>query len=101
MSIPANAVGLVVFAHGSGSSRHSPRNRYVAKVLNEHHLGTLLTDLLTVEEEKVDRQTRHLRFDIPLLAERLEYIIQWTRQIPETQDFDIGTSGQVREQPRP
>ena len=93
LSIPANAVGLVVFAHGSGSSRHSPRNRYVAKVLNEHHLGTLLTDLLTVEEEKVDRQTRHLRFDIPLLAERLEYIIQWTRQIPETQDFDIGTFG--------
>lgn len=93
LELPERAKGLVVFAHGSGSSRHSPRNRYVAQVLNAHHVGTLLTDLLTIEEEKIDRQTRHLRFDIPLLADRLEQIVLWTRETVPTRDFSIGTFG--------
>jgi putative phosphoribosyl transferase len=69
--IPDNASGLVVFAHGSGSGRHSPRNRYVASRLQEAGLGTLLLDLLTPEEEAVDEETAQLRFDIPFLAARL------------------------------
>lgn len=69
--LPERARGLVLFAHGSGSSRHSPRNRYVAGVLQEGGLATLLFDLLTANEERVDRVTRHLRFDIGLLARRL------------------------------
>jgi pimeloyl-ACP methyl ester carboxylesterase len=77
LTIPGNAKGLILFVHGSGSSRHSPRNRYVAEVLNEHGFATLLADLLTAEEEVVDRETRHLRFDIPLLAARLEGITKW------------------------
>lgn len=93
LNLPERVKGLVVFAHGSGSSRHSSRNRYVAQVLNAHHLGTLLTDLLTIEEEKIDRRTRHLRFDIPLLAVRLEHIILWTRKTVQTQEFSIGTFG--------
>src|SRR5215211_4634592 len=71
LTLPAGARGVVVFAHGSGSSRHSSRNRYVAGVLVEAGLGTLLMDLLTPEEERVDEWTRHLRFDIGLLADRL------------------------------
>ena len=69
--------GIVLFAHGSGSSRHSPRNRYVAKVLQEANLGTLLFDLLTEDEERIDEQTRHLRFDIGLLADRLIGATDW------------------------
>ncbi len=64
LSMPSAPKGVVLFAHGSGSSRHSPRNRYVAEVLNEHSLGTLLVDLLTAEEEREDELTGHLRFNI-------------------------------------
>jgi hypothetical protein len=71
LSMPPKPRGVVLFAHGSGSSRHSPRNRYVAEVLNEHSLGTLLVDLLTAEEEREDEIDAHLRFDIDLLTERL------------------------------
>ncbi len=74
--LPNGATGLVVFAHGSGSSRHSPRNRFVAEGLNEAGLATLLMDLLTEEEERVDVVTRQHRFDIPLLARRLEAAIE-------------------------
>ena len=78
--IPEDAKGLVAFAHGSGSSRHSPRNRFVAQTLNEAGIGTLLMDLLTQEEEVYDRATGELRFDIGLLAERLIAAIDWLRQ---------------------
>lgn len=93
LTIPANAKGLVIFAHGSGSSRKSPRNRYVARVMNEHDLGTLLVDLLTLEEDAIDRQTRHLRFDIPLLAGRLEHMIRWAQQNQATKNLPVGTFG--------
>ena len=72
LAVPAKPIGLVIFAHGSGSSRLSPRNRYVADVLDQHSLATLLIDLLTPEEEIVDDRTARLRFDIGLLAERPE-----------------------------
>ncbi len=85
--------GIVVFAHGSGSSRHSPRNRYVARVLREAGLATLLMDLLTSEEEVVDMQLRHLRFNIELLAERLVGATDWLKQNPETQNLRIGYFG--------
>ena len=71
LAIPSNAVGLVMFAHGSGSSRHSPRNRHVAKLLNDRGLATLLFDLLTADEERVDAIAATLRFDVEMLAERL------------------------------
>ncbi len=71
LSLPATAPGLVLFAHGSGSSRHSPRNRYVAGVLQQAGLGTMLFDLLTEQEEEAEAFTRHMRFDIPFLAKRL------------------------------
>ena len=74
---PDGAKGVVLFAHGSGSSRLSPRNQYVAKVLQEGNLATLLIDLLTSEEERIDDVTRELRFDIPLLANRLVALIDW------------------------
>jgi dienelactone hydrolase len=77
LTVPENAVGIVLFAHGSGSSRKSPRNRYVARVLQEGGLGTLLFDLLTPEEEAIDLRTRHLRFDIPLLSSRLVGATDW------------------------
>lgn len=93
LTIPAKAKGLVIFAHGSGSSRKSPRNRYVAEVLNAHNLGTLLADLLTAEEDDIDRQTRHLRFDIPLLAERLQHMVLWAQQNQDTKNLSIGTFG--------
>jgi dienelactone hydrolase len=76
-SVPANPAGAVLFAHGSGSSRLSGRNRYVAGVLQGAGLATLLFDLLTPEEEQVDMRTRHLRFDIPLLARRLVGATDW------------------------
>jgi putative phosphoribosyl transferase len=79
LSIPANAQGVVLFAHGSGSSRHSPRNQFVARTIREAGVGTLLFDLLTKEEEAVDMQTRHLRFDIGLLAERLIDATYWIK----------------------
>jgi putative phosphoribosyl transferase len=77
LRIPANAAGVVLFAHGSGSGRHSPRNQYVARVLRDHGIGTLLFDLLTEAEEHEDYFTGHLRFDIGLLAERLLHVSEW------------------------
>jgi putative phosphoribosyl transferase len=77
VTVPRTASGLVIFAHGSGSSRHSPRNQYVAGVLREAGLGTLLFDLLTAEEERAEAYTRHLRFNIPFLAERLVGVTRW------------------------
>jgi putative phosphoribosyl transferase len=75
--LPPQAPGVVLFAHGSGSSRHSPRNQYVARTLHEHGIGTLLFDLLTEDEEGEDRFTGHIRFDIGLLADRLLGATQW------------------------
>src|SRR5215216_6579336 len=77
LSVPDEAKGLVVFVHGSGSSRHSPRNQYVAQTLQEGGLATLLFDLLTASEEEIDLQTRHLRFDIDLLASRTSGVLEW------------------------
>jgi dienelactone hydrolase len=77
LSLPESATGLVLFAHGSGSSRHSPRNRHVADVLNRGSIGTILTDLLTEDEEAVDLRTAELRFDIDLLVRRLTAITDW------------------------
>src|SRR5437763_8003555 len=84
LTIPAQAQALVLFAHGSGSSRHSPRNRSVARTLREAGLATLLLDLLTIEEEAVDAQTAHLRFNIDLLAELLVEATDWLTRTPET-----------------
>jgi putative phosphoribosyl transferase len=80
LTLVEGSQGVVLFAHGSGSGRHSRRNRYVAKVLQDAGLGTLLFDLLTEEEEIVDEQTRHLRFDIGLLANRLVAVTDWLVQ---------------------
>ena len=91
--VPKDPLGVVLFAHGSGSGRHSSRNRYVARVLQEGRIGTLLIDLLTEEEERVDLETRHLRFDIPLLAERLVGAIDWLGAEPETSALPIGLFG--------
>jgi putative phosphoribosyl transferase len=91
--LPEEAHGVVVFAHGSGSSRHSPRNRQVAATLNEADIGTLLVDLLTEPEEEVDRLTGRLRFDIEFLARRLVGIIDWLRRNPETEALPIGLFG--------
>lgn len=93
LNVPSGAVGLVIFAHGSGSSRHSPRNRHVAQVLNEHKLGTLQADLLTQAEEAIDIQTRELRFDIPMLARRLEKIADWAVRQPRLQHLPVGYFG--------
>jgi dienelactone hydrolase len=93
LSIPENATGIVLFAHGSGSSRHSPRNKFVARVLQNAGLGTLLFDLLTREEETVDMYTRHLRFDIGLLARRLVATARWLKTSEETENLKIGFFG--------
>lgn len=93
LSIPPDAKGLVLFAHGSGSSRHSPRNQFVAGVLQDAGIGTLLFDLLTKEEEEEDYYTGHLRFDIGLLAQRLIYATQAIENDPETQHLKIGFFG--------
>ena len=85
--------GIVLFAHGSGSSRHSPRNQFVARSLRDAGLATLLFDLLTREEEAVDLHTRHLRFDIGLLAERLVDASRWVRSRPEMRALKIGYFG--------
>src|SRR5881628_1632158 len=77
LTLSPDAQGLVVFAHGSGSSRHSPRNRAVARHLQTDGFATLLFDLLTEEEERTDYQTGHLRFDIPMLASRLMKVTNW------------------------
>lgn len=93
LNLPASAVGLVIFAHGSGSGRHSSRNRYVAQVLNQQNIATLLIDLLTVAEEQIDLNTRHLRFDIPMLAERLVAIATWTKNNSDTASLNLGYFG--------
>jgi putative phosphoribosyl transferase len=93
LTIPGNPVALVLFAHGSGSSRHSPRNQFVARTLNRAGLGTLLFDLLTPEEEALDIHTREHRFNISLLAERLVHATNWARQQEETRDQRIGYFG--------
>jgi putative phosphoribosyl transferase len=93
LRIPHHATGVVAFAHGSGSSRLSPRNRFVASVLEQAGLATLLMDLLTRGEEAVDQLTAHLRFDIELLAERLVAATDWLTQQPDTQDLPLGYFG--------
>jgi putative phosphoribosyl transferase len=93
LSLPEGASGVVLFAHGSGSSRHSTRNRYVARLLNEAKLATLLIDLLTPDEEAVDLRTAHLRFDIGLLANRLVGATDWLTQQPDTRHLRVGYFG--------
>ncbi len=93
LNVPKDASAIVLFAHGSGSSRFSPRNQFVARTLNDAGLATLLFDLLTREEEAIDMQTRGLRFDIRLLAERLVHATKWTRQQGQTRDLRIGYFG--------
>jgi dienelactone hydrolase len=93
LTIPGNAGGVVIFAHGSGSSRLSSRNRFVAGVLQRAGLATLLLDLLTAEEEQIDVQTRHLRFDVDLLAERLVHATHWLIDDPEIAHLPVGYFG--------
>jgi putative phosphoribosyl transferase len=93
LHLPKGAGALVLFAHGSGSSRHSPRNQFVARTLNNAGLATLLFDLLTQEEETVDLRTREHRFNIHLLAERLVHATRWAKQQEETRDLRIGYFG--------
>lgn len=93
LALPEAASGTVLFAHGTGSGRHSPRNRYVAGVLQEAGLGTLLVDLLTEDEEREDLRTRHLRFDIGLLAERLVHCTDWLHREAETSGLPMGYFG--------
>lgn len=91
--LPDSPRGLVVFAHGSGSSRHSPRNRFVASVLQDGSLGTLLMDLLTPAEEQIDSRTAELRFNIDLLAERVTVAVDWVRTQAATQPLGLGLFG--------
>ena len=93
LGIPPNAHGIVLFAHGSGSSRHSSRNQYVARALERQDLATLLIDLLTPEEERIDDRTAQYRFDIPMLAGRLVTIVDWLRGRKETASLPIGLFG--------
>jgi len=93
LHLPTGTGAIVLFAHGSGSSRHSPRNQFVARTLNNAGLATLLFDLLTHEEEAIDMQTRELRFDIHLLAERLVHATKWAKQQEQTRNLRIGYFG--------
>lgn len=93
LGVPEQASGLVLFAHGSGSSRHSPRNRYVAEVLREAGVATLLMDLLTEQEEAIDQYNRRLRFDIPLLAQRLGGASEWVATQEDLADLPLGYFG--------
>jgi putative phosphoribosyl transferase len=93
LHIPAGLSGVVLFAHGSGSSRHSPRNQFVARELQKTGLATLLLDLLTESEEVLDQRTAHLRFDIDLLAKRLLYAVQWIRRHPVLGSLRLGCFG--------
>src|SRR5436309_15107867 len=93
LNISAGARGVVLFAHGSGSSRHSPRNQFVARTIREAGVGTLLFDLLTAEEEAVDIQTRHLRFDIGLLADRLIDATDWVKGEADLRHLRVGYFG--------
>jgi len=91
--VPPAARGIILFAHGSGSSRHSHRNQFVARVLQQSDFATLLMDLLTTEEEHLDNQTRELRFDIGLLAERLTAAVKWTADQARLKEMPIGLFG--------
>jgi dienelactone hydrolase len=91
--VPDPTLGVVLFAHGSGSGRHSPRNQYVAGVLQAGGIATLLIDLLTEDEDQIDLTTRHLRFDIPLLAERLVGAIDWLGREACTANLPVGLFG--------
>ncbi|HEX6704305.1 MAG TPA: dienelactone hydrolase family protein [Albitalea sp.] len=93
LTLPGGASGIVLFAHGSGSSRFSSRNRRVAQQLQEAGLATLLMDLLTPDEEAVDERTRHLRFDIGLLAARMIAVTDWLQQQPDTGALPLGLFG--------
>jgi dienelactone hydrolase len=93
LTIPDGAIAVVLFAHGSGSSRQSPRNQFVARKLNDAGLATLLFDLLTPEEEAIDMHTREHRFNIGLLAERLVYATRWAKQQKQTRDLRVGYFG--------
>ena len=93
LTLPSGARGVVLFAHGSGSSRNSPRNRVVAKQLQSAGFGTLLIDLLTEEEEAVDLRTSHFRFDIGLLANRLVGAVGWLQSPEQTEDLPVGLFG--------
>lgn len=91
--LPRGAKGVVLFAHGSGSGRHSPRNRSVARVIQQAGLGTVLADLLTAEEEQVDSATAHLRFDIGLLGDRVVGLVDWSSRQPATANAPVGLFG--------
>jgi putative phosphoribosyl transferase len=93
LSIPEDSIGMVLFVHGSGSGRKSPRNRFVARELNQKRIATLLFDLLTVKEEELDMQTGHLRFDISLLSERLLSVTDWLLRRSLVSDLSIGYFG--------
>src|SRR6267143_4259597 len=93
LHLPKTAGALVLFAHGSGSSRHSPRNQFVARTLNDAGLATLLFDLLAPEEEAIDMRTREHRFNIGLLAGRLVHATKWAKQQEQTRDLRIGYFG--------
>jgi putative phosphoribosyl transferase len=93
LTVPRDAAGLVIFAHGSGSSRRSSRNRFVAGELNARRMATLLLDLLTSAEEAIDEATRALRFDIALLAERLRFAREWSARQPELAKMRTGYFG--------
>jgi putative phosphoribosyl transferase len=90
---PPGPKGLVIFVHGSGSSRHSPRNKFVAHALQQHGFATLLIDLLTEREEAIDRHTAHLRFDIEMLAARMASVVSWLRRRPELTPLPFGLFG--------
>jgi dienelactone hydrolase len=93
LSVPDGAEGIVLFAHGAGSSRHSSRNNFVAEELRDGGLATLLIDLLTAEEKDVDRRTRRVRFDIDRLARRVVGTVDWMQKRPETADLSLGIFG--------
>ena len=93
LALPVGTTGLVIFAHGSGSSRHSPRNRFVAQRINAQGLGTLLVDLLTAEEEETDEVTHEIRFDIGLLARRVAQVVAWAGRHEQTAHLLIGLFG--------
>ena len=93
LTMPEGARALVIFAHGSGSSRHSTRNRFVARRINEEGLGTLLMDLLTEDEERVDEVTRELRFDIGLLERRVAQVVEWAARQRELAGMKVGLFG--------
>ncbi|MFO7777269.1 MAG: dienelactone hydrolase family protein [Nitriliruptoraceae bacterium] len=93
LSVPEDATGVVAFAHGSGSSRHSSRNQQVAAALRDDQLGTLLMDLLTPREEQIDLRTRELRFDIELLATRVAAAVDWLREHEQTRQLPVGLFG--------